>query len=244
MKKRSGAWSCAMPKPPIWASSRPTTCVGVNVSALIAGLGIGGIALALAAQKTLADLFGGLSIIMRGAVRVGDFCQVDGITGTVEDIGISALSLRTLDRSIVSIPNSKVAEVSLQNFQLRDQFWLRQIFTLEFDTRHEVVKIVLDKVTEILGGHPDIDKSSARARLINLTLSGPQIEVFAYYRKPGADWAAFLAQQEGLVLKMMGAIEAAGASLASPISALRMETSNILTPPLPLADLHQIETRK
>jgi MscS family membrane protein len=200
------------------------TRAGVNVSALIAGLGIGGIALALAAQKTLADLFGGLAIIMRGAVRVGDFCQIDGITGTVEDIGISALSLRTLDRSIVSIPNSKVAEVGLQNFQLRDQFWLRQIFTLQFDTPHEIVKIVLDKFDEILRGHPDIDKSSARARLINLTLSGPQIEVFAYYRKPGDDWAAFLAQQEVLVLKMMGAIEEAGASLASPLGALRMET--------------------
>jgi MscS family membrane protein len=202
------------------------TRAGVNVSALIAGLGIGGIALALAAQKTLADLFGGLSIIMRGAVRVGDFCQIDGITGTVEDIGISALSLRTLDRSIVSIPNSKVAEVGLQNFQLRDQFWLRQIFTLQFDTPHDVVKIVLDKFDEILRGHPDIEKSSARARLTNLTPSGPQIEVFAYYRKPGADWAAFLAQQEGLVLKMMGSIEAAGASLASPLGALRMETSD------------------
>jgi MscS family membrane protein len=206
------------------------TRAGVNVSALIAGLGIGGIALALAAQKTLADLFGGLSIIMRGAVRVGDFCQIDGITGTVEDIGISALSLRTLDRSIVSIPNSKVAEVGLQNFQLRDQFWLRQIFTLQFDTRHEIVKIVLDKITEILRGHPDIDKSSARARLINLTLSGPQIEVFAYYRKPGADWAAFLAQQESIVLKLMDAIEAAGASLASPVGALRMEMSNRPSP--------------
>jgi MscS family membrane protein len=201
------------------------TRAGVNVSALIAGLGIGGIALALAAQKTLADLFGGLSIIMRGAVRVGDFCQIDGITGTVEDIGISALSLRTLERSIVSIPNSKVAEVGLQNFQLRDQFWLRQIFTLQFDTRHDVVQIVLDEITEILLGHPDIDESSARARLINLTPAGPQIEVFAYYRKPGADWAAFLAQQESLVLKMMSVIEAAGASLSSPFGALRMEAS-------------------
>jgi MscS family membrane protein len=202
------------------------TRAGVNVSALIAGLGIGGIALALAAQKTLADLFGGLSIIMRGAVRVGDFCQIDGITGTVEDIGVSALSLRTLDRSIVSIPNSKVAEVGLQNFQLRDQFWLHQIFTLQFDTSHSVVKIVLDKIVAILNAHPDIDKNSARARLINLTHHGPQIEVFAYYRKPGADWAAFLAQQEDLVLKMMSTIETAGASLASPIGALQMGVPN------------------
>jgi MscS family membrane protein len=209
------------------------TRAGVNVSALIAGLGIGGIALALAAQKTLADLFGGLSIIMRGAVRVGDFCQIDGIMGTVEDIGISALSLRTLDRSIVSIPNAKVAEASLKNLQLRDQFWVHQIFSLQFDTPHDVVRIVLDQIIEILRGHADIDKSSARARLIKLTASGPQIEIFAYYRKPGDDWAAFLVQQEGLVLNVMGAIEAAGASLASPLAALRVETSDNVNPSPP-----------
>jgi MscS family membrane protein len=202
------------------------THAGVNVSALVAGLGIGGIALALAAQKSLADLFGGLSIIMRGAVRVGDSCQIDGITGIVEDIGISAVSVRTLDRSVVSIPNSKVAEVGLQNFQLRDKFWLHQIFTLQFDTPHDVVKTVEDKLAEILSGHPYIDKSSARVRLINLTASGPQIEVFGYFRKPGADWSAFLAQQEGILLRMMQAIEAAGASFAAPLCTFRVDTSS------------------
>jgi MscS family membrane protein len=91
-----------------------------------------------------------------------------------------------------------------------------------------VVQTVLDEITEILMRHPGIDKSSARARLINLTSSGPQIEVFAYYQKPGADWAAFLVQQQDLMLKIMGAIEAAGASLASPLGAIRMERSNVL----------------
>ncbi len=158
------------------------THAGVDVSALVAGLGIGGIALALAAQKTLADLFGGLSIVMRGAVRVGDFCQIDGLLGTVEDIGVSALNLRTLDRSVVSIPNSKVAAVNLENFQLRDKFWLRQIFTLRSDTPHDVLKIVLDDIRELLMSRPDIDKDTARVRLIKLTSAGPQIEVFAYVR--------------------------------------------------------------
>jgi len=196
------------------------THAGVNVSALVAGVGIGGIALALAAQKTLADLFGGLSIVMRGAVRVGDFCQIDGTAGTVEDIGISALSLRTLDRSVVSIPNAKVAEVALENFSLRDQFWLHQVFTLRFDTPHDVVKIVLDKIGQLLGSHPEIDKDTARARLISFTTAGPQIEVYAYFRRPGADWTVFLVQQEELMLKMMSAIEAAGSSLAAPIGVL------------------------
>ncbi|HXC96898.1 MAG TPA: mechanosensitive ion channel family protein [Edaphobacter sp.] len=197
---------------------------GVNVSALVTGLGIGGVALALAAQKTLADLFGGLSIIMRGAVRVGDYCQIAGIGGTVEDIGISSLSLRTLDRSVVSIPNSKVAEANLENFSLRDQFWIHQIFTLRFDTPHEVVKIVIDKIYEILKSQPDVDTQSARIRLINMTASGPQLEIFAYYRKSGADMAAFLGQQENLLLKIMGTIEASGTSLAAPVGVLRMDS--------------------
>ena len=188
---------------------------------MVAGLGVGGIALALAAQKTLADLFGGLSIIMRGAVRVGDFCQIDGIMGTVEDIGVSALSLRTLNRSVVSIPNSKVAEVGLENFSLRDQFWVHPVFTLRFDTSSEVMKVVLSQLEQIVKSHPEINPNSARARLINLTPTGPQIEVFAYFRRPGADMAAFLEVQEELILKMMAAIEAAGASLSTPADALR-----------------------
>jgi MscS family membrane protein len=196
------------------------THAGVNVSALVAGLGIGGIALALAAQKTLADLFGGLSIVMRGAVRVGDFCQIDGISGTVEDIGISALNLRTLDGSVVSIPNAKVAEAALENFSLREQFWLHQVFILRFDTPHDVVKTVLDKIDQLLGSHPEIDRSSARVRLISLTPTGPQIEVFAYFRRPGAGWAVFLEQQEKLILGMMSVMEASGTSLAAPIGVL------------------------
>jgi MscS family membrane protein len=197
------------------------TQAGVNVSALITGLGIGGVAIALAAQKTLADLFGGLSIIMRGAVRVGDFCQIDGISGTVEDIGVSALSLRTLTRSVVSIPNSKVAEVGLENFSLRDQFWMHPVFTLRFDTSHQVLKEVLDQLDKIVKSHPEINPRSARARLVDLTPTGPQIEVFAYFRRPGADMAAFLEQQEGLLLKMVDAIETAGASLSTAVDGLR-----------------------
>ena len=180
------------------------THAGVNVSGLIAGLGIGGIALALAAQKTLADLFGGLSIVMRGAVRVGDFCQIDGVMGTVEDIGISALNMRTLDRSMVSIPNAKVAAVNFENFQLRDRYWLHQVFTLRSDTPHDVVKIVLDDILQMLMSRPEVDQDSARVRLINLTPAGPQIEVFAYVRLVDKGWAVFLARQEEIILENDG----------------------------------------
>lgn len=199
------------------------TEAGVNVSALIAGLGIGGIALALAAQKTLADLFGGISVVMRGTIRVGDFCTVAGKQGIVEEIGISSLRLRTLDRSVISIPNAKVAEMELENFSLRDQFWVHPIFTLQFDTSYTSMQTVLAQIVDMLKARPDINPISARARLIQLTPTGPQIEVFAYFQKRGADYAAFLEVQEEVLLEIMRLIEAAGISLAAPIGVVRVK---------------------
>lgn len=198
------------------------TLAGVNVSALITGLGIGGLAIALAAQKTLADLFGGISIVMRGAVRVNDFCTVAGKTGTVEEIGISSLRLRTLDRSVISIPNSKVAEMELENFTMRDQFWIHQTFTLRFDTSHSTVQKVLDDIFAILAHRSDM--TATRIRVVRLTPAGPEIEVFAYYDHPGGDYNSFLAEQEKVILEMMRLVEAAGTSMTAPIGVVRLNS--------------------
>src|ERR1700760_1200476 len=200
------------------------TLGGVNVSALFAGLGIGGIALALAAQKTLADLFGGISIIMRGAVRVNDYCTVAEQTGTVVDIGISSLRLRTLSRSIISIPNSKVAEMELENFSMRDQFWIHQTFTLRFDTPHSTVRKVVDDIAAILTDRPDIEVATPSVRVIRLTPAGTEIEVFAYYSKPGADFNSFLEEQGKVILEMMRVVEEAGTSMTTPIGVVHLET--------------------
>ena len=200
------------------------TLGGVNVSALITGLGIGGLAIALAAQKTLADLFGGISIVMRGAVRVNDFCTVAGKTGTVEEIGISSLRLRTLDRSVISIPNSKVAEMELENFTMRDQFWIHQTFTLRFDTSHSTVQKVLDDILAILIHRSDVDATTARIRVVRLTPAGPEIEVFAYYDRPGGDYNSFLAEQEKVILEMMRIVEEAGTSMTAPIGVVRLDS--------------------
>jgi MscS family membrane protein len=198
------------------------TQLGVNVSALVTGLGIGGIAIAFAAQKTLADLFGGVSIVTRGAVRVGDFCTISGKTGTVEEIGISSLRMRTLDRTVVSIPNSKVAEAELENYTMRDQYWVHQVFTLRFDTPYSVIQRVVKGMGEILKTHSNIDPTSARATLLQLTNAGPQVEVFAYYRKPGADWSAFVTAQEPIILQMMRLVEEEGTAIVAGTGFVQM----------------------
>jgi MscS family membrane protein len=207
------------------------TKAGVDVSALITGLGIGGVAIAFAAQKTLSDLFGGISTVMRGAVRVGEFCTIAGKQGTVEEIGISSIRMRTLDRTVVTIPNSKVAEMELENFTMRDQFWFHQVFYLRFDTSYAVVQRVLDGMIAIIKAHPDIDSTTARARLINLTNVGPQIEIFAYYRKPGTDYAAFLAAQEPIILQIMRLVEEEGSAMVAPVGVVQLSADNLNPPP-------------
>lgn len=199
------------------------TMAGINVSALVAGLGIGGVALALAAQKTLADLFGGISVIMRGAVRVGDLCAIGDKQGTIEEIGISSLRMRTSDRTVVTIPNSKVAEGELENFTMRDRFWVHQTFTLRFDTTYSVVRKLTEGMLEVLRTRPDIDMRTARVRVINLTNAGPQVEVSAYYRKAGSDVAAFLEEQEQIILAMMRLVEDAGTAIVAPVGLVNLQ---------------------
>jgi MscS family membrane protein len=161
---------------------------------------------------------------MRGAVRVNDYCTVAGQTGTVEDIGISSLRLRTLGRSVISIPNSKVAEMELENFTMRDQFWIHQTFTLRFDTPYATFQRVLTDIAAILNRRPDIDSTTARIRVVRLTPAGPEVEVYAYYNKPGGNFNSFLEEQEKVILEMMRIVEEAGTSMTTPIGVIRLES--------------------
>jgi MscS family membrane protein len=187
---------------------------GVNVSAMLAGLGIGGIALALAAQKTLEDLFGGITVITRKAVRVGDFCQLADQMGTIEEIGLGSTRVRTLNNTVVTIPNAKVSQMSLENYSMRKKIWFHQIFGLRSDTSPEQMRQVLSQVTEMLRGDQRVEQESARIRFIGFGASSLQLEIFAYIKT--TDYAAFLENQEDLMLHIMDIIAANGTSIALP----------------------------
>jgi MscS family membrane protein len=187
---------------------------GINVSAMLAGLGIGGIALALAAQKTLEDLFGGITIITRKAVRVGDFCQLANDIGTIEDISLGSTRVRTLDRTIVTIPNAKVSQMELENYSMRDKIWFHHVFGLRSETSPEQMRQVLVQITQMLRGDRRVEKESARIRLIEFGPSALQVEIFAYINI--IDYTAFLEIQEDLLLHVMDIIAANGTSIALP----------------------------
>ena len=190
---------------------------GYNTSTIWAGLGIGGIAVALAAQKTIENLFGGVAVVSDRPVTVGDFCKFGDRVGTVEDIGLRSTRVRTLDRTLVSIPNAEFASMVLENFSQRDKVWFHPTLNLRRDTRPDQVRSILDAIQRILTEDPKVEAGTLPVRFIGAGSYSLDVEIFAYIRT--ADYDEFLKIQQDLLLRIMDAISAAGTALALPTQA-------------------------
>ena len=193
----------------------------VDLTAALTGLGVGGLAIGFGAQKTIENLFGGIMVISDRPVNVGDVCKVGEFFGTVEDIGIRSTRIRTLDRTVVSVPNGQLASMSLENFATRDRIRFQHTVGLDRQTSAEQLRDVLARIRRLLDDHPKVESTSARTRFIRLSGPSLDLEIFAYVLE--TDQAAFLAIQEELLLGIMEILDSSAASLASP------------APPAPLA---------
>lgn len=187
---------------------------GVDLTAVLTGLGLGGIAIAFAAQKTLENLFGGIMVISDKPVQVGDFCRAGEFTGVVEDIGLRSTRLRTLERTIVSIPNGQLATMSLENFTQRDRIRFRHVIGLRYETTADQLRYVLAEIRRLLYQHSKVDPTDARVRFVGFGSSSLDVEILAYVL--ATDYAVFLGIQEDLLLRIMDIIEASGTSVAFP----------------------------
>jgi len=193
--------------------------VGLDVTGLIAGLGVGGLAIALAAQKTIANLFGGVSLVADQPVRVGDFCKFgDNKTGTVEEIGIRSTRVRTLDRTLVTIPNSEFSEMQLENYGARDQVRLLTTLTLRYETSPDQLRHVLTELRKMLVAHPRVAEDPARVRFVNFGAFSLDLEIVAYITTH--DWAEFLKVREDIFLRIMDIVNASGTGFAYPSQTL------------------------
>ena len=194
--------------------------LGGDPTAAIAGLGIGGIAVALAAQKTLENVIGGLSLIFDRAVCVGDFLKVGEASGTVDSIGLRSTRIRTLDRTILSVPNGQIANVSVETISSRDMFWFHHFIGLRYETTPGQMRAVVSGIVRLLGSHPVVDPESVRARFLRFGPSSLDIEAFAYI--VAKDWPQFLEIQEGLLLGIMEIVEQAETAIALPSQTLHV----------------------
>ena len=194
---------------------------GVDPTAALAGLGIGGIAVALAAQKTLENVIGGLSIIFDKAVRVGDFLKLGETIGTVDYIGLRSTRIRTLDRTILSVPNGQIANVNIETLSARDKFWFHHFVGLRYETTAGQMRAVVDGIRTHLAAHPTVDRSEPiRVRFFRFGPFSLDVEVFAYIF--ASDWEAFLETQQELLLDVMDIVERAGAVIALPSQTLHL----------------------
>jgi MscS family membrane protein len=193
---------------------------GVDPTAALAGLGIGGIAVALAAQKTLENVIGGLSLIFDKAVRIGDMLKVGDVSGTVDSIGLRSTRIRTMDRTMLSIPNGQVANVSLETLSARDMCWFHHMLGLRYETTAAQIRGVMEGIRKRLAANAHVESTSLRVRLIRFGPSSLDIEIFAYVLT--SDWARFLEIQEELLVGVMDAVESAGAVIALPTQTLHI----------------------
>jgi MscS family membrane protein len=188
---------------------------GYNTSTILAGLGVGGLAVALAAQKTIENLFGGVSVIGDRPVLVGDVCRFGDRTGTVMHIGLRSTRIRTPERTIISVPNGQFSTMALENISGRDKIWFHPTLNLRRDTTTAQLSQVLASCREVLAGEPKVETGKIPVRFIGVGAYSLDVEINAYVKTP--DYDEFLAIQQELLLKLLKAVEAAGTALAVPL---------------------------
>jgi len=190
---------------------------GYNTTTLLAGLGIGGVALALASQKTIENLFGSVAVISDRPVSVGDFCKFGNSMGTIEDIGLRSTRIRTLDRTLVTVPNGSFSAMTLENFDRRDKTLFHVTLNLRRNTTPDQVRTLLQSITELLKTNPKFETGAMPVRFVGIGTYSLDIEIFIYVRTLDGD--EFNKIQQDLFLSILDAVESAGTALAVPTQA-------------------------
>jgi MscS family membrane protein len=188
--------------------------LGFDVSAALAGVGIGTLALGLGAQKTFENMFGGVSILFDKVILIGDTCKVNNQSGVVEDIGLRSTRLRTPERTVLSIPNGTMATAVVENLRFRDKFLCQQVIRLRYDLSPDHIRFVLEQIRELLLTNPKVEETTARVRFLRFADYALEIEVFCYILE--RDYNAYLGTQEALLLSIMEGLDKAGAVVALP----------------------------
>jgi MscS family membrane protein len=188
--------------------------LGYPVASLVAGLGIGGLALALAAQKTVENLFGAFSIAADRPFREGDFVRIEDFLGTVEAIGLRSTRIRTLDRTLITVPNGKLADMRLESFTSRDRIRLSCVLGVVYGTTSAQMTQILDGLRRTLREHPKIWPDAVIVHFREFGSSSLDIEVMAWFQT--TDYNEFQQYREEVLLGFMSVVERAGSEFAFP----------------------------
>jgi MscS family membrane protein len=195
--------------------------VGVNISTVLAGLGVGGLALALALQKPLEDMMGALTLFTQAPIRVGDLCVYGGIKGHVEDIGLRSTLIRTLSNTLVHIPNARIAIMEIENLSARTKIRYWPTLRLRYDTTAEQLRTVLSNIVAMLEQHERVYDDPIRARFTEFDEDAILIKIHSFMKT--TDFAESLEIGENLNFRVMEIVQASGAKFALPGKSIYME---------------------
>ncbi len=188
--------------------------LGLALGPVLAGLGIGGLAVALAARPTLENIIGGYTLFADRPVRVGDYCRFGAEEGTIEEIGVRSTRVRKRDDTVVSIPNADFSQRELQNNNRRRRWLSRTTRGLRFETTPEQLRFVLARLRELLVGHPKVYADPLFVRFEGFGEYSLDVELFAYIRT--REWLSFMAVREDINLRIMDLVSEAGTGFAFP----------------------------
>jgi MscS family membrane protein len=188
--------------------------VGVKVMGVLAGVGLGGIAIAFAAQKTLENMFGTAAIAGDRPFKVGDYVTIGKDTGTVEDVGLRSTRIRTAERTLVSIPNGVVVAGRIENFTERDRILYNPTVSLAYGASAAQLRAVLDDLRGFLASHTAVHPEEQRVRFRSFAESSLEVEIWCYVTT--RDYAEYLRVVEGINFAVADIVERHGASFAFP----------------------------
>ena len=192
--------------------------LGLSITPIIAGLGVGGLAVALAIRPTLENIVGGFVLFADKPVRVGEFCAFGDKTGTVEEIGLRSTRLRGTDRTVITVPNAEFAQMQIINFTRRDMNLFKASLGLRYETTPDQLRYVAAKIRKLLIQHSAVSPEPARVRFSEFGDSAYILELFAYVR--AADWNEFMAVKEDLNFKIAEIVRECGTGFAFPSQTL------------------------
>ncbi len=190
--------------------------LGLPVLGVLAGLGVGGLAVALAAQSSLENFIGGVNLYADRPIRLGDFCEYGDIKGHVEHIGLRSTRIRALDRTITSVPNSQLAKVHVTNYTLRDQMLFQHVLDLRYETTTKQLRFLAFSIRGYLSSHPKVRKEVTvpRVHVVGFGDWSIKVEVYAYVDTRTVP--DFLAVQEELILRLIELVSQSGSEFAFP----------------------------
>lgn len=200
------------------------TITGVDTKTALAGVGIGGVAVAFGAQKTVENLLGGVFLLTDKVLAVGDSCCISNRVGTVEDITLRSVRLRTPEQSLLSIPAGVLSQANIENFATRGKILAQGNLRLRYGTTAEQLRSVLDGVHKLLVENPKIEPQTARIRLVAFGERAIELEFFAYALT--SDYLQFLCVREDLLLQIAAVVESSGSGFAMPTQFIYLESKS------------------